>query len=631
MGSKYGGYMGKVLQIDLTAQQTADYAWTDEERALYLGGKIMAARILYDHIQTRIEPLSPENIMVVSTGPLTGTGAPSSSRFNVSTLSPLTGYLASSNCGGSFGLHLKRAGYDALVITGKSEKPVWVEIDEENVHFHDATDLWGKTTGETQEALGGKRGKLVIGPAGENLVRFASIFSDERTAGRAGVGAVMGSKNLKAVTAAGTRKAEVHDREKMKKVYKGWVKLLLKHPLTGRELPAYGSGYFLRGMQAHKMLATHNFLRGQFEDFDMVSGHTLAEKHLIKNIGCVTCPIKCSRQVEVNGKKVKGPELETLALLGPNLDNNNLELIMQWNYQLDELGMDTISTGGVIGFAMELQERGLWNNGLHFGETDNVARVFDDIAHRRGIGDLLADGTKRIAERFGGRDFANNVKGLELAAYEPRGAVGHGLGYATANRGGCHLNAGYLVLMEGLLFEMDPYSPKAKAALAIVNQNLMEAISAAGNCLFPLFSAIPGWFVDHPKNIITRIVNKGLLLSGPAVNLLNRLPARHLRIHVPGLPHTKALSAVTGMNIRLGELRDIGERGYNLERMFNMRIGLTEKDDTLPKRFTHELQIPGDPRTKVPLDVMKKEYYKIRGWDSAGTPLERKKRQLQLA
>jgi len=631
MSTELGGYMGKVLKLDLTNQESSEYPWTDEERAKWLGGKIMAAKILYDNLEAGTEPLSPENILVVSTGPMTGTGAPSSSRFNVSTLSPLTGFIASSNCGGNFGMHLKKAGYDAIVIVGKAAAWTWVEITDQEVRFHDADDLMGKTTSETQEALGGNSGKLVIGPAGEHLVRFAGIFSQERTAGRAGVGTVMGSKNLKAMVASGTKKVEVAKRAKMKKVFQGWIKLLKSHPLTGEALPKYGSGFLLRSMQAHHMLATRNYQSGQYDDFDRVSGHTLAEKHLVKNWGCPTCIVKCSRMVEIDGKRVKGPELETLALLGPNLDNSDLEQILRWNYQLDELGMDTISTGGVIGFAMELQERGLWDSGLEFGKTDNIAQVFDDIAHRRGIGDLLAEGTKRLAEKFGGEEFAINAKGLELAAYEPRGAVGQGLGYATANRGGCHLNAGYSVMMEGLGLAVDPYTQRAKAAMTILNQNLMEGISAAGNCMFPLFTFYPAWIIRHPDSVITKIVNVALPYSAGVVNLMNTLPGKYLPIHMPGLPHTKALSAVTGRKVNVGVLKEIGERGFVLERLFNMRFGATAADDRLPKRLTDVPQIPDVPKSKVPLEEMKPEYYRIRGWDANGVPTEAKLRQLGLA
>jgi len=628
--SQYGGYAGKVLRVDLRTREVDEYPWTDEDRTLYLGGKIMAAKILYDNIAAGTDAYAQDNVLVVSTGPLTGTSVPSSSRFNISSVSPLTGFCASSNCGGDFGLRLKKAGYDALVITGKASVPVWIEITEDNVVFHDAGDLWGKTTGETQEALGESRGKIVIGPAGEHLVRYACVFSGDRTAGRAGMGAVMGAKNLKAVTATGGKSASVHNRERLKKVVRGWVKLLKSHPLTGEALPKYGTGFLLRLMQQRRLLATHNYKYGQFRDYEMLSGQTLAEKHLIRNVGCTTCIIKCGRLVEVDGKRVKGPELETLGLLGPNLENNNLERILKWNYELDELGMDTISTGGSIGFAMELQEKRLWDCGLEFGKTDNLSDVMHDIAYRRGIGDLLAEGTKRLAQRFGGAEFAINAKGLELAAYEPRGAVGQGLGYATANRGGCHLNAGYMALMEGLGLGMNPYTPRAKAALNVLNQNLMEGVSAAGCCLFPLFSFYPGWLISHQDSLAGRIVNAILPYSGASVNLLNRLPGKFLPIHLPLFPYTKALSAVTGMKMTVGRLKDIGERGFNLERLLNIRLGLTAADDSLPKRLTDEPQVEGDLRTRVPLGKMKRQYYRIRGWDACGVPTERKKKRLRI-
>ncbi|MCX5772307.1 MAG: aldehyde ferredoxin oxidoreductase C-terminal domain-containing protein [Candidatus Hydrogenedentes bacterium] len=407
--------------------------------------------------------------------------------------------------------------------------------------------------------------------------------------------------------------------------------MLKRHPLTGEAMPKYGTGFLLRLMNEHHMLATRNFKHGQFKDFDMVSGQTLAATRLIKNVGCQTCPIHCGRIVEVNGKQVKGPELETLGLLGPNLENSSLDAIISWNHQLDELGLDTMSTGGTIAFAMELQEKGLWDTGLHFGEIANLPQVFEDIAYRRGIGDLLAEGTKRLSARFGGEEFAINVKGLELAAYEPRGAVGQGLGYATANRGGCQLNSGYMVLMEGLGLQMDPYTPRGKAALTILNQNLMEGISASGNCLFPLFTFYPGWLITHQHTMVAKTVNAILPYSGGSTNMLNRAPGKLVPIHLPGLPQTKALSAVTGWRITLGALKEIGERGFNLERLFNLRMGVTAKDDALPKRLTDEPQRPDDPRSRVPLEAMKKEYYAVRGWDSSsGAPSQKKKKQLGL-
>lgn len=621
MTTSLGGYTGHILDINLTGRSVGEYSFTDDERELYLGGKIAAAKIFYDYIDGPIDPLSEDNIIVVMTGPLTGTGAPSSSRFNISTVSPLTGLLASSNCGGSFGLFLKKSGYDGIIIRGKSEVPIHVDISERNVSFLDASQLWGKTTGDTQSSIGGRSGKIVIGPAGENLVKYAGVFSEERTAGRAGVGAVMGSKKLKAVTAQGSVLLDIKDREKTKEINKNWVKHLKSHPITGVQLPKLGTAGLLSAMNVRHMLATRNYRYGKFAKYDSISGETMAEKYLVKNKGCITCPIQCSRVVNIDGKAVKGPEVETLGLLGSNLENNDLESILRWNYELDELGMDTITMGSTIGFAMELNERGLWDNGLHFGCTDNISEVMRDTAYRHGIGNLLAEGTRFLAKRFGASDCAMNVKGLELAAYEPRGAVGQGLGYAVANRGGCHLNGGYLVALEGLGLSIDPYTKHGKAELCSMFQDLMEAVSAGGNCIFTTYAMLPGFLIENPNSLISRWTNKLLPHCGPILRIANRFATPLLNVNIPGIfPYSSAVKAATGMNMTLGRYKRIGERGYNLERLINMRLGMKSSDDRLPSRLTDENQIDGDSRTKVPIADMKAEYYRVRGWTADGVP-----------
>lgn len=623
MATKYGGYMGRVLKIDLTAREVSEYPWTDRERELYLGGKIMAAKIMWDNIAGPVDPLGDDNLLVITTGPLTGSGAPSSSRFNISTISPLTGLLASSNCGGNFGFNLKKAGYDGIIIAGQSEAPVWLEITDEKVEFHDAHSLWGRTTSQTQELLGKKGGKAVIGPAGENLVLYAGVFSQERAAGRGGAGAVMGSKKLKAIVASGRQNPVSVHPDKTKELNRKWISYLQKHPITGKILPELGTANLVRRMQRRNMLATRNFSRGQYEDYDLLSGEHMEEYHLIKNTGCLTCPIRCSRVVEVDGREVKGPELETLGLLGPNIENNDLKRICDWNYLLDELGMDTMSTGGTLAFAMELQEKGMWDCGLKFGQTDYLEETIKKIAYREGIGDLLADGTRKLAEKFGGHEFAMNVKGLELAAYEPRGAVGQGLGYAIANRGGCHLNAGYMVFMEGLGLAMNNRTPKSKAALTILMQNLMEAVSAAGSCVFTTYALIPGILLDDNKSIISVLTNNILKWSGGLVSILNRHQSWLLNFHLWLLPHTRALSTLTGMKITFGRFLETGARGYNLERLFNLRLGLCSEQDSLPARLTDEYQIPGVKNSRVPLNKLIKEYYRKRGWAKTGYPLDK--------
>ena len=634
MATKYAGYMGKVMMVDLTTETVTEYPWSDEQRELYLGGKIMAARILCDHLTGKETAFSEENWIVISTGPLSGTGAPSSARFNISALSPQTGILASSNCGGSFGLYLKKAGYDALILKGRCQSRKWLEITEDSFVFHDADDLWGTRTGECQKLLAGKVsskkfGKLCIGPAGENRVLYAGIISDERAAGRAGLGAVMGWKNLKAITAAGSHTVPVQNQEKTKAWIKKWFAYLQKHPLTGDQLPRLGTAGLVSSMQMHGLLSTKNYSAGQFEDFEQVSGEYLAENFNITNKGCQTCPIRCARTVQVQGKNVKGPELETLGLLGGNICNNDLQKILDWNYQLDELGMDTISTANTIAWAMEANEKGLWDNGLKFGSVEDLSAIFDDIAHRRGIGDELAQGSKRLSEKYGGKEFAMHVKGLELAAYEPRRAVGQGLGYAVSNRGGCHLNGGYLVILEGLGLNVDTQTPKAKADFTMLFQDLMETISASGQCLFTSYAFFPAFLINKPNGVITKTVNFVATHIGWAVRFMNKCP-RVLALHLPVFHHTKMIKLATGMYMDFGKYIQIGERGYTMERYINCKFGISSANDKLPKRLTDVPQDPKNPKTKIPLETMKKTYYAARGWDKNGIPTEATLRRLKI-
>ena len=634
MASKYAGYMGKVIMVDLTTETVTEYPWSDEQRELYLGGKIMAARILADHLTGKETAFSEENWVVISTGPLTGTGAPSSARFNISALSPQTGILASSNCGGSFGFHLKKAGFDALILKGKCDGHKWLEINEDQFTFHSADDLWGMKTGQCQETLAQlvdkkKFGKLCIGPAGENLVKYAGIVSEERAAGRTGLGAVLGWKGLKAITVTGNKNVPIFDKEKTTEWCKKWFTYLQGHPLTGNQLPKLGTAGLVSSMQMHGLLSTKNYSAGQFDDFEMVSGERLAEEFNITNKGCLTCPIRCARSVQVQGKTVKGPELETLGLLGGNICNNDLQKILDWNYLLDELGMDTISAATTVAYAMEANEQGLWDNGLKFGDVEGLSQIFEDIAHRRGIGDELAEGSKRLSEKYGGKEFAMHSKGLELAAYEPRRAVGQGLGYAVSNRGGCHLNGGYLVIMEGLGLNMDSQTPKAKADFTMLFQDLMETISASGQCLFTSYAFFPGFLLTKPNGAITKTVNAVAPHIGGAVRLINKCP-RIAALHLPVFHHTKMIKLATGMSMDFGKYIQIGERGYTMERHINSKFGVSAANDKLPKRLTDVPQDPQNPKTKIPLETMKKTYYAARGWDKNGIPTEATLRRLKI-
>lgn len=640
MQSKYGGYMGRVLQINLSTGDVTDYPWTDKDRELYIGGKTMAAKILYDTLTGRENAYSEENPLIISTGPLTGTGAPSSSRFNISSLSPQTGFISSSNCGGTFGYHLKRAGIDALIITGRREERTWIEIDNGSVTFHNADDLWGTRVTECQrllaEKMSSKRGcdikfgKLCIGPAGENLVRYSAVISDERAAGRTGMGAVLGWKNVKAIAVCGNHDIPVHDPSATKKWCQKWFRYLRNHPLTGNQLPRMGTAGLVSSMQVRGLLATKNYTEGRFEHFDKVNGETLAEEYNIVNKGCLSCPIKCARTVTVEGEDVKGPELETLGLLGGGILNKDLYHILKWNKELDDLGLDTISASNTLAYAMEANERGLWNNGLKFGDIEGISKIWDDIAYRRGIGNELAEGSKRLSEKYGGKEFAMQSKGLELAAYEPRRAVGQGLGYAVSNRGGCHLNGGYLVILEGLGLNIDAQTPHSKADFTMMFQDLMEMISATGQCLFTSYAFFPGFLITRPNGAIATAANKLLPHLGWAIRLMNKFP-RVLAFHLPVFHHTKMMQKAVGMPMTFGKYLQTGERGFNLERAVNVRFGVSATKDSLPKRLTDVPQDPNDPRTRVPLEQMKKIYYQARGWDKSGIPTCRTLKKLKIA
>ena len=637
--SKFSGYMGRIVKIDLRTRKITDYPWSDRERELFIGGKIMAAKILADNLTGKEEPLSSENMIVIATGPLTGTGAPSSNRFDISTISPQTGIMASSNSGGNFGYYLKKAGYDALILTGRCEKPSWLEIYNDSFVFHDADGIWGMRITAAQNALAeklnesrgcrAKCGMVCIGPAGENLVRYACVLSGERACGRAGIGAVFGYKNLKAVTVSGNHPISVYDRDKTLAWNKKWCSYLRGHPLTGNQLPRLGTAGLVSSMQTRGILSTKNYNYGQFDGFEKVSGEYLAEEYNIVNKGCLSCPIKCARSVLVNGSEVKGPELETLGLLGGGILNDDLSLILRWNNELDDLGLDTISASSTLAWAMEANEKGLWDNGLEFGKTDNISATFEDIAFRRGIGGELAEGSKRLSEKYGGREFSIQSKGMELAAYEPRRAVGQGLGYAVANRGGCHLNGGYLVILEGLGLYTNPQTPHAKADFTMMFQDMMEMLSATGQCLFTSYAFFPDFLISKPNSIITRAANFLVPYLGPAVRVMNKFPEM-LCFHLPVFHHTKELEYALGMPMTFGKYLRIGERGYNLERYVSSKFGVSEKMDTLPKRLTDVPQDPSDPSTVVPLDKMKPVYYRARGWDKNGLPTERTLRRLRI-
>ncbi len=633
MTSQLNGYTGRVVDIDLSSGTVADYRLADEDREKFLGGRFLATKILWDKLKPGVDALGPDNILVVMTSPLTGTGAPSSSRYDISAKSPLTGGIGHSNSGGNFGIHLKRAGFDGVIVRGKADRPVYIELNDGRVAIKDAGALWGADTQKAQKGMlkDIKGGAMAIGPAGENLVRFASVVSQERSHGRTGMGAVMGSKNLKGMVAHGNQKILLAQPEAFKKTVKKWIKLLQGHPATGDIVPKYGTAVFLNILSRNNALPTRNFSQGTFEKAHDISGERLADTFLIKNSGCISCPIRCGRVVEYKGEEIKGPEYEILCLMGSNLGINDMEAIIRWNYELDCLGMDTISIGNILGFATELNQKGLWDNGLEFGKADNISAVIEDIAYRRGIGNDLAEGVKRLAAKYGGEDFAAHSKGLEMAAYEPRSAVGHGLGYATANRGACHLDGGYMIYFEvSGPATLKPLHVRSKPGWVVLDQNLLSAISAGGNCLFTSWTFVPPQafkLPDHPA--ASAVVTFLLTWTWPVIDWMLRLPPWMQKIHLPMLPHPKALHQATGMPMDFGRFTAAGNRGFTLERMFNLREGIDRKSDWLPKRFTHE-PLSGDSKRLVRLDKMLPKFYKLRGWDENGVPTNKTLKKLGL-
>ncbi|MEG0680921.1 MAG: aldehyde ferredoxin oxidoreductase family protein [Eubacterium sp.] len=621
------------LYVNLSNQRVKTFPIKQGVLKKYLGGKILAAKLLYDLLPTGVDPLSEKSILIVNTGPMNNTGAPSSSRFNMTFKNVMTGGIASSNCGGQFGVMLKKAGVDGLIITGKAKSPCCLAILDGEVIFQDASPLWGLDAEAVQEVYPKSFGKLVIGPAGENLVRYACAVSGERVAGRCGAGAVMGSKNLKAFVAYGSKTTEAENPEKFDEYVKKWVCFLKNHPMTGDSLGRYGSAGLVNSANASGVLPTHNFQKGTWEKGDDISGENLADKYLVRNSGCISCPIRCERRVRVNDKEVKGPEFETLGLFGSNIENNDLQLINDINYEADILGMDTISLAGTMAFAMELYEKGLADFGLRFGKTDNLIEIIRKIAYREKPYDELADGSMRLSQKYGGSDYAIHAKGLELASYEPRKSVGMGLGYATSNRGGCHLNGGYLALMESIgVMSTGQTNSEGKPELTVFLQNTMESISAAGFCLFSLQTMVPSiLFKLGPSHPVTGIAGKAMIASRPVLGHLWSMMPKVLPINSMFLvPHAKAVELATGIPMTTGQFLEIGERGYNVERLFNLREGLTKEKDTLPKRLTDELQDPDDPKSRVDIETMLPIYYKVRGWDENGIPTPKTMKRLGL-
>jgi aldehyde:ferredoxin oxidoreductase len=621
----YGDMNGRLLDVDLSTGRIVRRQIPDEYLEKYVGGRGLGARLLYDNLPENVEPLSPDNLLFFMTGPLVGSGAPLSTRFVVVTKSPMTGGIADAACGGTFGVKLKQAGYDALLLRGKSEKPVYLEITDEAVAIKDASDLWGLGTYETQEKLPKAFGKAVIGPAGENLVLYSAILSGERVAGRSGVGAVMGSKNVKAIIANGKQKVELANPQGFKDYRKKYVEQFKAHPMQGDLMPKLGTANIVMAASATNILPTRNFSKGTDPKAYEISGEKLAEEDLIKNDGCMGCIIRCGRQVGLpskNGEAVKGPEYETLALFGSNLGNFNLKNIYEANYLCDDLGLDTISAGNTIGFAMELTAKGMLKSELAFDKADNILDTINDIAHRRGLGDDLAQGVKRMSEKYGGKEFAMHVKGLELPGYDPRGAWGQGLEYAVGNRGGDHVQGATMFLEAIGPLKLNPVTAKNKHHLVVMQQNTAAGIGSLVMCIFTSYAILPPVVYRlNPNGFMFKLVNFLMLAAGPFLSA----PPPPLVV----LWYANFMTHIKGKKFTFKDFFLLGDRTFDMERLFNLREGLTKADDTLPERLLKEPISKGLP-DGVPIEQMKPPYYKLRGWDTEGRPTAKKLKKLGI-
>ena len=596
------GWNGKILRVDLSrgtsrVEDMPSYLMGD-----YIGGRGVCARILFDEIDPRIDPLSPANKLIFSTGPLTGSGAPAASRFIVSAKSPLSNCVSSPCCGGYFGANLKYSGYDLLIFEGKSPEPVYVTIRNDLVEINPAGYLWGKVSSETEKAIRedmrtkhgldnwalNSMGIANIGPAGENLVRFACIMSDGgRAAGRSGLGAVMGSKNLKAVAALGTGQVNIADVDGFRKAVMDFYqegrdnKELLKRRM-------YGTWSLPGRANASKSQAAFNFKEGYFEEFVKYEDPEVIRALIrVRDEACFACPFACGKRSRIKNDPeypltAKGPEHETMALVGSNCGIGDMLDICRNNYLCNELGMDTITAGAVVSCAMELFEEGHlpekdMGYPLEFGNR-NMFKLLKQIARREGIGDLMAEGGIALAEKYGHPELYMGIKGMGIPAWHPQAFDALGLQYATCNTGGAHTKS-TLPFYEG---RKDP------AYFVEFTKKDQDYIAAAD-------SGVLCWIIYH----------------GP----------------LWGEKLAEWLTYVTGEKYTPEGVNRLGEKIWNLERLFNMRAGITGKDDTLPPRILNE------PRVKnrvIELDKLLPQYYRLRAWDEKGIPTKEKLQEMGL-
>ena len=613
-----GGYTGKILRLDLNRLDYSLEKPDGDTLEKFIGGEGMGIKYLYERVSPGADALGPENPLIFMTGPMTGTLAPASGRHCVVTKSPLTGCQVSSHAGGYWGSELKFAGYDGIIVEGQSDKPVYVFIDDDDVHFYDAKGLWGKDVIQTdnliKEQLGDSELKAAyIGPAGENLIKYASILNDQqRSASRGGTGAVMGSKRLKAIVVRGTHDINAADPAKYFASMNELLNTCYDHYITGSLFPAYGITGIMGRMNEAGVLPTMNHYTGNFSKADDISGQKMAETMLKKTRGCFCCTIHCTRVIDIkygpyHGTRGKGPDYEAAVAFGSQCGNGNLEAIAKANLLCDQYGLDPVSTGDAIAWAMELYEHGIITDddthGVHlsFGDHEAMTSMIPKIATRAEFGAVLAEGPEEAARKIGrgSEKYLQTVKGLPLPGIEARGSKGAALGYATDNRGGDDLRPfasmaeclGYRSKELGMPDKFDPLSELDKVRWMVPCQNYFTAVNSLVVCMFTAIA-----FTVEPSQY-----------------------ARHL-------------TALTGIEYDQYKLMEAGERAWNLQRAFNAREGFSRADDRLPYRLTSEL-LPNGPNrgSVVHIEQMLDDYYAAREWNKdTGWPTRRKLEALGL-
>lgn len=585
----------RVLKADLRSGRFEDSEVPKKDQVNYLGGRGLAAKMLYEENSPGVHPCDPENRLIFMTGPYTGTYGAFTAFYNVTTKSPLTGAILSAHSGGHWGPMLRKTGYDGIVIKGRASSPVYLMITDSGPELRDASDLWGKDVFETISALEERHEKAratVVGPAGERKARYAAIMNDmHRAAGRGGAGAVMGSKNLKAVVVHGTKEVPQADPEKLKESFKAATQTV-KEKSAG--FMKYGTSMVVGITGKAGTIPTRNLQTGHFPEYEKIGGDALVNNHKKKDVACARCPLHCGNLTKAEKDyqvETEGPEYETLAMFGANLGNSNLESILMANDLCNKYGIDTISCADTIACAFELFEKGILTEkdtgglDLSWGNHRTMVKLVEMTGKGEGLGALLGEGSRKLTERFGPEagKYAMNVKGMEFPGYDPRGIQGMALAFATSTRGACHLRATMYVpeLFQGV---SDRFTVKGKAKTLKEMQELFTLLDSMVLCKFGARNA----FGNSWDNMVSLV------------------------------------NAATGFGYTADGLKEVGARSWTVERMFNLREGLGRKDDTLPDRFftlpIHDGPSKGAVVNREDFDKEIEAYYALWGWTPQGVP-----------